>query len=270
MQLSCCTWAWWQMDEHGVLYTVCHPGTLSLSYWEGKTCCNPQNTREYEDNWPRVLLTLQLMWTMQQQELVFGTVSQKPLWPVPAEAAGRQSWTKLHGSRTTAVRTDCSFPAVNEQVSADYSGSLSVLVGWGASTVLSEKLLSLSSTLCVPHAVTCCQPRWAGAGHAFTPVAATKWGCSDLVLTKTWPAFQHDSETWMLLLPVPWESWLSHFPVRTIDGCLSAQGTRPHTQTWWGHGCGHTDEAAVAAGKQPEPSQRRPLLLLYSSTDDWC
>lgn len=211
------------------------------------------------------------MWTMQQQKLVCGTVSQKPLCPVPAEAAGRQSSTKLHSSRTAAVRTDCSFPAVNEQVSADYSGSLSVLVGWGASTVLSEKVLSLTSTLYVPHAVTCCQPHWAGAGHAFTSVAASKWGCSDLVLTKTWPAFQLDSETWMLLLPVPWESWLSHFPVLPAQSMAASQ-LRAHGLTrrhGWGHGCGHTDEAAVAAGKQPEPSQRRPLLL-YSSTNNWC
>lgn len=76
-QLSCCILAWWQMDEHGVVHKTCHPGTLSLNYWEGKTCCNTQNTREYEDNWPHVLLTLHLTWTMQQQELVFVIVSQK-------------------------------------------------------------------------------------------------------------------------------------------------------------------------------------------------
>lgn len=128
VQLSCCTLAWWQMDKYGVVHIACHPGTLNLSYWKGKTCCNTQNTREYEDNWPRVLLTFQLMWTMQQQELVFGTVSQKHCGLSQLRLLGRQSWTKLHSSQTGAVRTDCSFPAINERVSTDYSGSISVMV----------------------------------------------------------------------------------------------------------------------------------------------
>lgn len=59
--------------------------------------------------------------------------------------------------------------------------------------------------------------QWSGASHTELAMLSPQWqllkrGCSDLMLTKTSLAFQHDPETWMLLLPVPWESWLSHFP----------------------------------------------------------
>lgn len=127
--------------------------------------------------------------------------------------------------------------------------------------------------------------QWSGASHA---ELAMLWpqqqplerGCSDLVLTKTSLAFQHDSELWMLLLPVPWASWLSHFPwcclcnqwLPLSSGHMASAARQGlHTDRHvWGHGCGHTDKAAGVAAKEPKPSQRRLLLLLHTSTNNWC
>lgn len=98
----------------------------------------------------------------------------------------------MDSSQTAAVSTDCSFPAINEQMSTDYSGSLSVMVSPAAFTVLSENLLSLTASCMF-------LMQGPGASHADLAVLLPqrellKWGCSDLALAKTSLAFQQDSK----------------------------------------------------------------------------
>lgn len=196
----------------------------------------------------------------------------KTLWPVPAEAAGKtklnqiaqfsnwccKNWLLLPCYKWTSkyrlFRVNFSDGELGSFHSALWPASCMFLMQWsGASQAELALLLPQQQLL--------------------------KRRCSDLVLTKTSLAFQQDSEMWMLLLPVPWASWLPHFPWCCLHNqwlplssghTASAAHQGLHTdRRVWGHGCGHTDKAAGAAAKQPKPSQRRPLLPLYTITNSW-